>query len=45
VADGDPDVVPVWAGQAVGLITAIEPAGELVATIAAAAERVLAGLT
>jgi nitronate monooxygenase len=41
-ARGDLDVVPVWAGQGVDLITTIEPAGELVATIAADAELALA---
>jgi nitronate monooxygenase len=35
------DVVPVWAGQAVDLITTIEHAEDLVATISAGAERAL----
>jgi nitronate monooxygenase len=37
----DPDVAPVWVGQAVDLITAVEPAEDLVATIAAEAELAL----
>jgi nitronate monooxygenase len=41
----DPDVAPVWAGQAVDLIAAIEPAEYLVARIAADAERALARIT
>lgn len=40
---GDLDAVPVWAGQALDLITAIEPAGELVARLAAETERALSG--
>jgi len=40
----DPDVVPVWAGQAVDLIATIEPAGDLVAAICADAELVLTRL-
>jgi nitronate monooxygenase len=38
----DFDVVPVWAGQAVDLITTVEPAEDLVAAIAAEAELALA---
>jgi nitronate monooxygenase len=41
-ARNDPDVVPVWMGQAVDLITTIEPAEDLVAAIAAEAESALA---
>jgi nitronate monooxygenase len=37
----DLDVVPVWLGQAVGLITTIEPAEFLVASIVSGAERAL----
>jgi hypothetical protein len=36
------EVVPVWVGQAVDLITTIEPAQDLVATLAAEAESALA---
>lgn len=42
VARNDLDAMPVWVGQAVDLITAIEPARDLVAVIAADAERALA---
>jgi nitronate monooxygenase len=38
---GDPDVGLVWAGEGTDLITAVEPAGELVAQIAAEAEELL----
>ncbi|MCX4098891.1 NAD(P)H-dependent flavin oxidoreductase [Nocardia sp. alder85J] len=41
-ARGDLSAVPVWAGQAVGLVTSIEPAAEIVATLVAEAERALA---
>jgi nitronate monooxygenase len=41
-ARNDPDVMPVWMGQAVDLITTIEPAEDLVAAIAAEAESALA---
>jgi nitronate monooxygenase len=41
-ARADLDAVPVWVGQAVDLITTIEPAGDLVAAIAAEAELALA---
>lgn len=37
----DPAVVPVWVGQAADLIATIEPAEDLVATIAADAEQAL----
>jgi nitronate monooxygenase len=40
---GDPDVGLVWAGEGTDLITAVEPAGELVSQIAAQAEGLLAG--
>jgi nitronate monooxygenase len=35
---GDISTMPVWAGQALDLVTSIEPAGELVAALAAQAE-------
>lgn len=38
---GDLSVLPVWAGEAVDLITTLEPAAELVATIAGEAEESL----
>jgi nitronate monooxygenase len=41
-ARGDVDTIPVWAGQALDLVTTVEPAEDLVATIAADAERALA---
>ncbi|MQY30073.1 hypothetical protein NRB56_56710 [Nocardia sp. RB56] len=41
-ARGDVSVIPVWAGQAVGLVADIEPAADIVAAIAAEAERTLA---
>jgi nitronate monooxygenase len=41
-ARGDPRVLPIWAGQALGLITAIEPAESLVANLAADAQAALA---
>ncbi|MEV5506916.1 NAD(P)H-dependent flavin oxidoreductase [Streptomyces orinoci] len=40
----DPDVVPVWAGEAVDLITDLRPAGELVRAMAAEAEGVVGRL-
>ena len=40
---GDPDVGLVWAGEGTDLITAVEPAGELVGQIIAQAEGLLAG--
>jgi nitronate monooxygenase len=40
---GDPDVGLVWAGEGADLITAVEPAGELVSRIAAHAEQLLRG--
>ena len=40
---GNPDVGLVWAGEGTDLITAVEPAGELVSQIAAQAEGLLAG--
>ncbi len=39
---GDPDYLPVWAGEAVDLIDRLEPAAHLVDRIAADAARVLA---
>jgi len=42
LARDDLDAVPIWAGQALDLITSLEPAEELVGTIAAAAEAALA---
>ncbi|WP_026344020.1 nitronate monooxygenase family protein [Nocardia sp. BMG111209] len=41
-ARGDISVIPVWAGQAVGLVTDIQPAADIVAAIVAEAERALA---
>jgi nitronate monooxygenase len=38
----DYDVLPVWVGQAVGQITSVEPAADLVAVLAADAELALA---
>lgn len=40
----DPAYVPVWAGEAVDLIDDLPPAGELVARIAAEAEKALASV-
>ena len=40
---GDPDVGLVWAGEGTDLITAVEPAGELVGQIIAQAEGLLRG--
>jgi len=40
-AAGDPRLAPVYAGNVVGLINAIEPAGEIVRRIVADAERIL----
>jgi nitronate monooxygenase len=42
VAADDPDAVPVWAGEDIDLIHEIEPAGAIVATLAADAESALA---
>lgn len=41
-SDGDPDNTGVWFGEAAGLIGAIEPAGAIVARMAADAARLLA---
>jgi nitronate monooxygenase len=40
-AQGDLDVVPVWAGEAVDLITDLRPAADLVAALAAETELVI----
>jgi nitronate monooxygenase len=40
---GDPDVALVWAGEGTDLITAVEPAGDLVTQIIAQAEGLLRG--
>ena len=40
---GDPDVALVWAGEGTDLITAVEPAGNLVTQIMAQAEGLLRG--
>jgi nitronate monooxygenase len=40
---GDPDVAMVWAGEGTDLITAVEPAGNLVTQIMAQAESLLRG--
>jgi nitronate monooxygenase len=42
VAAGDPDTVPVWAGENIDLIHEIEPAGTIVETLVTGAERALA---
>lgn len=42
-ADGDPDHAAVWFGEAAGLISRIEPAGDIVTRIAGEAEALLAG--
>jgi len=42
---GDPDIGLVWAGEGTDLITAVEPAGELVGRIMAQAEELLRGAT
>ncbi|MFC4949872.1 NAD(P)H-dependent flavin oxidoreductase [Pseudonocardia sp. GCM10023141] len=41
VARGDLDVLPVWASEAIDLITGTEPAAELVGVLVAEAERAL----
>lgn len=41
VAAGDPDNVAVWVGEATGMIDAIVPAGDIVASMVAQAERLL----
>ncbi|MFJ2131277.1 NAD(P)H-dependent flavin oxidoreductase [Streptomyces sp. NPDC087845] len=41
-ARGDLDAVPVWAGEGLDLITSVESAGDIVAALAAGAERALA---
>lgn len=43
VVDGDPDTALLWAGEGVGAVTALEPAGELVRRIGEDAARLLAG--
>jgi nitronate monooxygenase len=45
VADGDLPPVPVWASQAIDLITDIRPAADLVAALSAEAEQTLARLS
>ena len=40
---GDPDIALVWAGEGTDLITAVEPAANLVTQITAQAERILRG--
>jgi nitronate monooxygenase len=42
VARGDRDVTPVWAGEAVGLIRDLSPAGDLVHALVSGAEQALA---
>ena len=42
-AAGDPDIAMVWAGEGTDLITAVEPAGNLVTQIMAQAEDLLRG--
>jgi nitronate monooxygenase len=41
-ARGDLDVIPVWAGEALDLITTVGSAADIVADLAAEAERALA---
>jgi len=41
VCQGDLSVVPVWAGEAIDLITDLTPAADLVASIATEAEEAL----
>jgi NAD(P)H-dependent flavin oxidoreductase YrpB (nitropropane dioxygenase family) len=40
-ADGDIDAMALWAGQSVGLVSKLKPAGEIVREIAAAADAIL----
>jgi hypothetical protein len=40
---GNPDAGPAWAGEGTHLITAVEPAGNLVAQIVTQTERLLRG--
>ncbi len=42
-ADGDPDNAGVWFGEAAGVISQIEPAGDIVRRIASEAEALLGG--
>ncbi|WP_335940050.1 NAD(P)H-dependent flavin oxidoreductase [Streptomyces sp. PTD5-9] len=42
VARGEIDGVPVWAGEALDLVTAVEPAADIVTGLVAGAERALA---
>ncbi|MFF9649078.1 NAD(P)H-dependent flavin oxidoreductase [Streptomyces sp. NPDC014622] len=42
VARGDLDAVPVWAGEGLDLVTAVEPAADIVADLVSGAERALA---
>lgn len=44
MARGDLDAAPVWAGQAVDRVTRVESAAEVVAAIAAEAQRALSGI-
>jgi NAD(P)H-dependent flavin oxidoreductase YrpB (nitropropane dioxygenase family) len=41
---GETEALPNWAGQGVGLVTRVQPAGEIVRELVAEAERVLAQL-
>ncbi len=41
---GDIEAMPLWAGQGIGLVNRIQPAGEIVREIVAEAEAVVAGL-
>lgn len=41
---GDIEAFPIWAGQGVGLVTKVQPAGEIVREIAGQAQDILAGL-
>jgi NAD(P)H-dependent flavin oxidoreductase YrpB (nitropropane dioxygenase family) len=44
-ADGDIDAMALWAGQSVGLVSKLKPAGEIVREIAADADAILRRLT
>ena len=43
-AEGDIDALSLWAGQSVGLVSEIKPAGEIVCEIVAQAQSTLAKL-
>ncbi len=39
--EGDIEAFPIWAGQGVGLVNRVQPAGEIVREIAEDAKRIL----